>query len=62
MKIVPSNVMKSPAKILPAPAITQIKPTIISANQAANITSGKTTLQQNPQKVIIRQVNYLKIL
>lgn len=57
MKIVPSNVVKSPAKILPAPAaITQIKPTIISANQAGSITCGKANLQQNQQKVIIRQV------
>ncbi|XP_012278286.1 protein lin-54 homolog isoform X2 [Orussus abietinus] len=53
MTIVPSNVVKSPAKILPAPTMTsQVKPTAISNSQTI---TNKTAVQQNPQKVIIRQ-------
>lgn len=56
MTIVPSNTIKSPTKILPAPTInTQIKSSTIS-NQQSFSSSNKSSVQQSPQKVIIRQV------
>lgn len=56
MTIVPSNTIKSPTKILPAPTVnTQIKSSTIS-NQQSFSSSNKSSVQQNPQKVIIRQV------
>lgn len=56
MTIVPSNTIKSPTKILPAPTMnTQIKSSTIS-NQQSFSSSNKSSVQQSPQKVIIRQV------
>lgn len=56
MTIVPSNTIKSPTKILPAPTVnTQIKSSTIS-NQQSFSSSNKSSVQQSPQKVIIRQV------
>lgn len=56
MTIVPSNTIKSPTKILPAPTVnTQIKSSTIS-NQQSFSSSNKSSMQQSPQKVIIRQV------
>lgn len=56
MTIVPSNTIKSPTKILPAPTMnTQIKSSTIS-NQQSFSSSNKSSMQQSPQKVIIRQV------
>lgn len=55
MTIVPSNTIKSPTKILPAPTVnTQIKSSTIS-NQQSFSSSNKSSVQQSPQKVIIRQ-------
>ncbi|XP_012144401.1 protein lin-54 homolog isoform X2 [Megachile rotundata] len=55
MTIVSSNTIKSPTKILPAPTMnTQVKTSTIS-NQQSTFPSNKTSVQQSPQKVIIRQ-------
>ena len=55
MTIVPSSSIKSPTKILPAPALnTQVKSSSIS-NQQSTFSSNKSSIQQSPQKVIIRQ-------
>ncbi|CAL7951707.1 unnamed protein product [Xylocopa violacea] len=55
MTIVPSNTIKSPTKILPAPMNTQVKPSTISNQQSTFTSSNKSSIQQSPQKVIIRQ-------
>ncbi|XP_076754727.1 uncharacterized protein LOC143425648 isoform X1 [Xylocopa sonorina] len=55
MTIVPSNTIKSPTKILPAPMNTQVKTTTISNQQSTFTSSNKSSIQQSPQKVIIRQ-------
>lgn len=55
--IVPTNTAKSmPTKILPAP-ITSIQAK--SSNQQSTFISSKSSVQQSPQKVIIRQVDGL---
>jgi len=55
--IVPTNTAKSmPTKILPAP-ITNIQAK--SSNQQSTFISSKSSVQQSPQKVIIRQVERL---
>ncbi|XP_035731554.1 protein lin-54 homolog isoform X2 [Vespa mandarinia] len=56
MTIVPSNAVKSPTKILPAPIInSQVKASTISNQQSVFSSSTKTNVQPSPQKVIIRQ-------
>ncbi|XP_012236980.1 protein lin-54 homolog isoform X1 [Bombus impatiens] len=56
MTIVPSNTIKSPTKILPAPTVnTQVKASTISNQQSSFSSSNKSSVQQSPQKVIIRQ-------
>ncbi|XP_043276542.1 protein lin-54 homolog isoform X2 [Venturia canescens] len=53
LTLIPTSSAKSPTKILPAPTVTsQIKP---PNAQTSFTTSGKTGVQQSPQKVIIRQ-------
>ncbi|XP_034190866.1 protein lin-54 homolog isoform X2 [Osmia lignaria lignaria] len=55
MTIVSSNTIKSPTKILPAPVInTQVKTSSLS-NQQSTFSCNKSSVQQSPQKVIIRQ-------
>lgn len=57
MAIVPTNAVKSPTKILPAPIInSQVKASTISNQQSVFSSSSKTNVQPSPQKVIIRQV------
>ncbi|KAL6263515.1 hypothetical protein P5V15_006305 [Pogonomyrmex californicus] len=51
--IVPTNTVKSPTKILPAPMTIQAKSST-TTNQQPTFVSTKSTVQQNP-KVIIRQ-------
>ncbi|XP_053970403.1 protein lin-54 homolog [Hylaeus volcanicus] len=54
MTIVPSSTIKSPTKILPAPTLsTQVKSSL--SNQQSTFSSSNKSIQQNPQKVIIRQ-------
>ncbi|XP_076162664.1 protein lin-54 homolog [Ptiloglossa arizonensis] len=56
MTIVPSSTIKSPTKILPAPSLSsQVKTSTISNQQSAFSSSNKSSFQQSPQKVIIRQ-------
>ncbi|OAD54388.1 Protein lin-54 like protein [Eufriesea mexicana] len=56
MTIVPTNTIKSPTKILPAPTVnTQVKTSTISNQQSTFSSSNKSSVQQSPQKVIIRQ-------
>ncbi|XP_020285263.1 protein lin-54 homolog [Pseudomyrmex gracilis] len=51
----PTNIVKSPTKILPAPSGNiQIKSST-STNQQATFVSSKPSIQQSPQKVIIKQ-------
>lgn len=58
MTIVPSSTIKSPTKILPAPSLSsQVKTSTISNQQSAFSSSNKSSFQQSPQKVIIRQVS-----
>lgn len=62
MTIVSSNTIKSPTKILPAPVInTQVKTSSLS-NQQSTFSSNKSSVQQSPQKVIIRQVSFCDVL
>ncbi|XP_076302674.1 protein lin-54 homolog [Lasioglossum baleicum] len=54
--IVPSSTIKSPTKILPAPMLgSQMKASAISNQQSAFPSANKPSVQQSPQKVIIRQ-------
>ncbi|XP_031841530.1 protein lin-54 homolog isoform X2 [Nomia melanderi] len=54
--IVPSSTIKSPTKILPAPTLgSQIKTSAISNQQSTFSSNNKPSVQQSPQKVIIRQ-------
>ncbi|XP_034950242.1 protein lin-54 homolog isoform X2 [Chelonus insularis] len=56
LTLIPSSSMKSPAKILPAPASgTQVKSSPIVNSQASGFSTTPKTTQQNAQKVIIRQ-------
>lgn len=63
MTIVPSNTIKSPTKILPAPTVnTQVKASTISNQQSSFSSSNKSSVQQSPQKVIIRQVSWMHVM
>lgn len=54
MTLVSSNTTKSPTKILPAPTLnTQLK----VSTQSTLSSLSKSSVQQSPQKVIIRQVS-----
>ncbi|XP_076654954.1 protein lin-54 homolog isoform X1 [Halictus rubicundus] len=54
--IVPSSTIKSPTKILPAPTLgSQVKTSTISSQQSTFSSTNKSSVQQSPQKVIIRQ-------
>ncbi|XP_076297256.1 protein lin-54 homolog isoform X2 [Lasioglossum baleicum] len=56
MTIVPSSTIKSPTKILPAPTLgSQLKASAISSQQSTFPSANKPSVQQSPQKVIIRQ-------
>ncbi|XP_012268042.2 protein lin-54 homolog [Athalia rosae] len=57
MAILPGTTVKSPTKILPAPTsmTSQAKSSVMSNSQTATFTSAGKTMQQSPQKVIIRQ-------
>ncbi|KZC05293.1 PREDICTED: protein lin-54 homolog [Dufourea novaeangliae] len=56
MTIVPSSTIKSPTKILPAPTLSsQVKTSTISNQQSSFSSTNKSSVQQSPQKVIIRQ-------
>lgn len=56
--ILPATTVKSPTKILPAPTsmMSQSKPSIVSNSQTVTFSSSGKTIQQTPQKVVIRQV------
>ncbi|XP_076298936.1 protein lin-54 homolog isoform X2 [Lasioglossum baleicum] len=54
--IVPRSTIKYPTKILPAPTLgSQVKASAISSQQSAFPSANKSSVQQSPQKVIIRQ-------
>lgn len=53
--IVPTNTAKSPTKILPAPTISLQAKSSTTTNQQSTFVTSKSSTQQNPQKVIIRQ-------
>ncbi|KAK0179600.1 hypothetical protein PV327_005338 [Microctonus hyperodae] len=57
LTLIPTTTVKSPAKILPAPTTTtQVRPAAVANSQISTFSNAvKTTPQQNPQKVIIRQ-------
>ncbi|XP_017880263.1 protein lin-54 homolog isoform X2 [Ceratina calcarata] len=56
MAILPSNAIKPPTKILPAPTVNAASKTSTISNQQSTFsTSNKSTVQPSPQKVIIRQ-------
>ncbi|XP_012524275.1 protein lin-54 homolog isoform X2 [Monomorium pharaonis] len=52
--IVSTNTIKSPTKILPAPTIS-LQAKSSTTNQQPTFVTSKSSTQQNPQKVIIRQ-------
>ncbi|XP_011860813.1 PREDICTED: protein lin-54 homolog isoform X2 [Vollenhovia emeryi] len=52
--IVPANTAKSPTKILPAPTMS-LQAKSSTTNQQPIFVTAKSSTQQNPQKVIIRQ-------
>ncbi|XP_024882035.1 protein lin-54 homolog isoform X1 [Temnothorax curvispinosus] len=53
--IVPANTAKSPTKILPAPTMSLQAKCLTTTNQQPTFVTTKSSMQQNPQKVIIRQ-------
>ncbi|XP_077271965.1 protein lin-54 homolog isoform X1 [Temnothorax americanus] len=53
--IVPANTAKSPTKILPAPTVSLQAKCLTTTNQQPTFVTTKSSMQQNPQKVIIRQ-------
>ncbi|KYM75671.1 Protein lin-54 like protein [Atta colombica] len=53
--IIPTNTVKSPTKILPAPTLSIQAKSSTTTNQQPTFITSKSTTQQNPQKVIIRQ-------
>jgi len=56
MAIVPTSAAKSPTKILPAPTMNIQAKSSATTNQQSTFVSSKSSVQQSPQKVIIRQV------
>ncbi|KAH0954715.1 hypothetical protein HN011_007734 [Eciton burchellii] len=55
MAIVPTSAAKSPTKILPAPTMNIQAKSSATTNQQSTFVSSKSSVQQSPQKVIIRQ-------
>lgn len=57
MTILPGTTAKSPTKILPAPTsmTSQAKSSVVPNSQTPTFSSAGKTIQQSPQKVIIRQ-------
>ncbi|XP_018340921.1 PREDICTED: protein lin-54 homolog [Trachymyrmex septentrionalis] len=53
--IIPTNTVKSPTKILPAPTLNIQAKSSTTTNQQPTFITSKSSTQQNPQKVIIRQ-------